>query len=117
MLTDKILDTIKQLLGGAMLSSDTSFDTDVLTHINFAINRLHQIGLPLANKFVCDSTSKWEDLIEDDSNLEMVKTYIYAKCKKVFDPPQSATHMQALNDIINETEWCICHELECGGDE
>lgn len=107
-MSDKIiLDTIKQLLGGAASASDDSFDTDILIQINFALNRLYQIGVPLADKFVCDKKSKWEDLIEEETNLDMIKTYIYAKVRKAFDPPQGSVAMQALNDLINETEWCI----------
>lgn len=110
-MSDKILQTIKSLLGGSDDPEDTTFDTDILIQINFAINRLHQLGLETATNFHCDSNTKWEALVEDETNLDMIKTYIYAKVKKVFDPPQNGTHMQALNDTINETEWCICHEL------
>lgn len=110
---DTILYTVTKLLGLSNVD-DGSFNVDILTQINFAINRLFQIGLNSARGFVCDENSKWEDLIEDSSNLQMIKSYIVAKVRKAFDPPQSSVHMQALNDVINETEWCICVATDPG---
>lgn len=116
-MSDYILQTIKKLRGCSDDPEDTSFDIDIVVWVNVAINRLYQMGLTTAKGFVCDKKAKWEDLVEEESNLEMVKGYIDAYVHKKFDPPQSATLMQALNETINEMEWCITHELECGGDQ
>ena len=39
--------------------------------------------------------------------LSFVKTYMYAKVKLIFDPPQSSAAVEALNKIASEQEWRI----------
>lgn len=98
-----ILGDMRALLIGN--ASDTSFDTDLIIYINMVIDVLYQLGIGPKGFSISGNTSKWGDLLGSNTQLEAVKTYMYLKIKKVFDPPQSATTMEALNSSINELEW------------
>ena len=105
-MNDSILITIKKLLG--LEDDDTSFDTDIITHINSFIPVLYQLGVgPSSGLLIEDSSSHWSDLLENEAQLALVKTWLYLRVRKVFDPPQSGTAMEALNSTINELEWRI----------
>ena len=103
---DSILITIKKSLG--IDTADTSFDSDIIMHINSFIPVLYQLGVgPSSGLLIEDSSSSWGDLLDNESKLALVKTWLYLRVRKVFDPPQSGTAMEALNSTINELEWRI----------
>lgn len=102
---DSILISIKKLIG--LDSDDQSFDTDVIMHINSAIDVLRQLGIPAENFYVEDNSATWGDYLPSSDLFQMVKTYIYMKVRKWFDPPQNGTAMEALNSSIAELEWRI----------
>lgn len=102
--TTSILTTTKKLLG--IFEADTSFDTDILIHINSVFSLLHQIGAsPLEGVTVGDKTAVWEIYIGDRMGLEMVKTYMYLKVRSWFDPPTTSFALEALRKQIEEFEW------------
>ena len=103
-MTDSILTSIKKLLG--MTEDYTSFDTDIIIHINTALMVLNQLGVGPSEGFrITDANDAWDDYIEEDDDLEAVKTYIYLKVKLVFDPPTNGAVMEALKQSIAEYEW------------
>lgn len=103
-MNDSILITIKKLLGIA--ADDTSFDVDVIVHINMAINVLLQLGVGPATGFsITGNTETWSDYISDMSKLEMVKTYIYLKVKLVFDPPAQSRVIESYENQIKELDF------------
>lgn len=102
---ESILRTIKDMLGPSACYS--AFDYDIMMHINMAINILFQLGVGDGSFSVTSEDQTWGDYIGDDPRLNMVKDYIYAKVRKVFDPPASSTVMTALNETISELEWRI----------
>ena len=103
-MNDSILTTIKKLLGIA--EDDTSFDTDVIVHINMAINVLFQLGVGPSTGFsITGATETWSDYISDMSKLEMVKTYIYLKVKLVFDPPAQSRVIESYENQIKELDF------------
>lgn len=106
-----ILTSIKKLLG---LAEDyTAFDTDIIIHINTVLMVLHQLGVGPEEGFTIKSVKdKWSDFVDDDANLEAIKTYIYLKVKLVFDPPQSGATMEALQNSIKEYEWRLNVQAE-----
>lgn len=102
---DNILNTIKKLLG---INEDYEyFDPDVLININSAFSVLAQLGVNDSKGFVADSESVWSDYIPKDENLEMIKSYIYLKVKKTFDPPSSSFVLDSIDSQIRELEWRI----------
>ena len=103
---DSILISIKKLIG--LDSEDTSFDLDIIMHINSAIDVLRQLGIEKDSDFyVEDDTAAWGDYLPSSDYFQLVKTYIYMKVRKWFDPPQNGTTMEALNASIAELEWRI----------
>lgn len=106
-----ILTSIKKLLG---LDEDyTAFDTDIIIHINTALMVLHQLGVGPEEGFqITNKKDKWDDFIDEDDNLEAVKTYIYLKTKMVFDPPQHGPTEDALKESIKEYEWRLNVQAE-----
>ena len=110
-----ILTSIKKLLGPT--EDDTSFDVDIIMHINSAFFRLNQLGVgPATGFFITDNTKTWEDFLESRTDLEAVKTYVYQKVRLVFDPPQSSFLVEAIKDSIKEFEWTINVQAEGGPD-
>lgn len=103
---NSILNSIKKLIG--LDSEDTSFDPDLILHINSAIDVLRQIGVKIDDGFyVEDGAAEWDDLIPQGYVLNQIKTYLWMKVRKWFDPPQNGTTMDALNTSIAELEWRI----------
>lgn len=104
---DSILLSVKKALG--MGADYTPFDPDIMMHLNSFIGALYQIGVnSAATTFITDEETLWTDLIpEGDTRLAMIKTYLYAKVRMVFDPPTSTAQMQALKEAASELEFRI----------
>lgn len=101
---ESVLESTKKKLG---LAKDyVAFDEDVLSHIGVAINTLEQLGVfaPGVHS-VEDYDYTWEQLLNGDGRLNMVKSYIYLKVKTLFDPDQSGFLVTARNDQLKEMEW------------
>ena len=103
---ESILTSIKKLLG---IDEDYEcFDADIIMYINSTFNSLSQLGVTEADNFsISDDTTCWDDFIEDEKFLGMIKTYIRAKVKGMFDPPDRSNVLDALNKEIAESEWRI----------
>ena len=103
---DSILNSIKKLLG---LTEDyEQFDPDIIIHINSAFMILNQLGVGPKDGFtIKDASSVWTDFIPENSNLELIKSYVYLKVRLLFDPPLSSVVAEAINRQINELEWRI----------
>lgn len=103
---ESILLTIKKLIGVG--DEDDSFDTDLIIHINSVFGILWQLGIgPYEGYSIEDATNVWSEFLPDKKYLNTVKTYMALKVKKVFDPPQNSSVMEALTNSINEYEWRI----------
>ncbi|QEQ93504.1 hypothetical protein SEA_GIRLPOWER_5 [Streptomyces phage GirlPower] len=99
-----ILNTTKKILG--LPETDTSFDLDVMTHINGILSVLTQVGIGPSNGFMIeDSTATWEDFVGGDPRLNMVKMYVYLRVRLVFDPPSTSFVIDSMNKQISEFEW------------
>lgn len=103
---DSILLTMRQLLGIYPVESNDAFDIDLIIHINSVFSILRQLGIgPSEGYAITGIEDKWSTFLGDTIQLELVKSYMYAKVKKVFDPPTSAALMNSLDSLINEFEW------------
>ena len=101
---DSILTSIKKLLGIA--EEYTQFDEDIIMHINSVFLNLTQLGVGPEEGFsIEDDTASWEDFIEDNVQLQAVKSYVYLKVKLLFDPPLSTSVIESTNRMIAELEW------------
>lgn len=100
-----ILTDIKSLLG--IVYDDTSFDNELIIHINTVLSILTQMGVgPEEGYSISNSYNMWSDFLTDMSKLEMIKSFVYLKVKLIFDPPTGAV-LEAYNNQIKELEWRI----------
>lgn len=103
---ESILITIKKLLG--LDGEDASFDTDIITHVNSFMPVLRQLGVDIPLGFyIEDASAIWADMLGSELLLATVKTWLYLRVRKIFDPPQNSTTMEAINTSIHELEWRI----------
>lgn len=102
---ESILVSIKKLLGVG--AEYTHFDMDVITHVNSIFSILAQAGVGPAEGFsISDDSAVWDDFIPSGTTTHlMVKSYVFMKCKLIFDPPTNSAHLQALKESIAEYEW------------
>ena len=101
---DSILMTIRKLVCGNPYADH--FDSDLLVHINACFSILNQLGVGPENGFVVtDETQSWSSYIADNYRLNMVKTYVTLKVKKIFDPPLTSSGLEAMDKEISELEW------------
>ena len=103
-MSESILNSIKKLLG--IDEAYEHFDADVIMHINTVFMILYQLGVGPSTPFsISDASAIWSDFLESATDLAGVKSYIYAKVRMVFDPPQSSAVAEALKANIAELEW------------
>lgn len=114
-MADEILTTIKEQLG--IQAADTSFDSELLVHINSVFMILAQLGVGDESGIVVDSSTKWSDVIEEGSNLSGVKSYVFIKVKLIFDTPSSSFVVEELKNNAREYEWRIINQAEEGGED
>lgn len=99
-----ILTSIKKLLGIAEDYSE--FDEDIIMHINTVFLNLTQLGVgPTEGFSIEDDTTEWDEFINDNAQLQAVKSYMYLKVKLLFDPPLSSSVIESMNRMIAELEW------------
>lgn len=115
-MNDSILLSIRKLIGPG--GDHEFFDTDYVIHINSAIMVLRQLGIgPKTGYAITGTTETWSDYLGDQIDMvESVKSYIYLKVKKMFDPPASGTMAEAMNSMINELEWRLNVAVDPGED-
>lgn len=99
-----ILNSVKKVLGVA--EDYDVFDVDILMHINSTFTTLQQLGIGPENGFsIEDKNTEWDEYLDEDLNLNSVKTYMYLKVRLLFDPPDSSYARQAMADQVREIEW------------
>ena len=100
-----ILKTIRRMMGPD--EDYEYFDTDLIIHINSAFARLCELGVGPEQPFYITGTEEtWYDFI-DPEYCERVKQYVYLSVKNVFDPPSSASVMNAYKEQIEKLEWLM----------
>ena len=113
---ESILETISKLLGVQV--SEDYFETDILIHINTALERLCQLGVGPDKPYkITGTTETWTDFMPNMSNFEAVKTYIYLYVRLIFDPPTSGFVTTAIQEEINKLEWNLNVQAENESDD
>lgn len=103
-MSDSILTSTKKALG--ILEDYTAFDVDILMHINSVFSILNQLGIGPADGFMIeDSTPTWVDFLEEDSRLNLVKSYVYLRVRLLFDPPTTSYLIDSTRKQSEEFEW------------
>lgn len=99
-----ILRTVRKICG--LAADDSSFDLDLLIHINAALSILAQLGIgPAEGLEVEADTVTWEDLFGTDPLVGSIRTYICLRVRMYFDPPQTSFHINAINEQLRELEF------------
>lgn len=110
-MNDSILNTIKRLIGGYI--EGDAFDQELIIDINSAMSVLTQLGVGPEEGFaITGSTETWNDYVGDRSDIEMVKTYIYAKVRLMFDPPTNSFLVDSMKKLCDEFEWRLNVAIE-----
>ena len=78
-MNDSVLNTIKQMLG--ITEEQTDFDTDIIIHINTVFNILHQLGVTKDWIQIDGPSTKWEDVVEDISKVNLKQKNILPESK------------------------------------
>lgn len=100
-----ILKTVRRMIGPD--EDYEYFDTDLIIHINSAFSRLCQLGVGPETPFRITGTEEtWNEFLPD-GYLEDVKQYMYLYVKQIFDPPASASVMNAYQAQLDKLEWLL----------
>lgn len=103
-LEESILNTIKKMIGGSAEGYD-HFDTDIIVHINTALNILNQLGVGKQGFYITGDTEKWGDFYSG-TDLNGVQQYVYLRVRQIFDPPQGGGGLSnTISDTIDMLEW------------
>lgn len=109
-----ILKGVKKTLG--LGEGNDAFDHDVITHTNTAFFTLYQLGIgPEGGFAISDDTEQWDDFAGRGVNLAVlnaIQTYIYLRVRLLFDPPETAHHIQAAKEQKDELESRLLTERE-----
>lgn len=106
-----ILLSVKKVIGQG--PADTSFDTDIIMHINSGFFKLKQLNVFQTPYTISDSTATWSDCLgEDEDRLCAVKTYISLYVRYIFDPNSNGTLHKALKDELTEMEHRFLYECD-----
>ena len=82
------------------------FDQDIIMYINSVFSVLTQLGIgPSEGFLILDKSATWAEYLEDNKQIEMVRSYMYLKVRLLFDPPTSTGVMDSFNNMIKEYEW------------
>lgn len=87
-MTEGIIVTIRKAMG--LNEDDSSFDTDLLIHVNSAIVTLNQNGI--GQSIMINDTTTWQELKKEgreksDEAFPMLVGYVKLFTKLLFDPP------------------------------
>ena len=99
---ENILASVKKSCGIA--SDYTAFDTDIIMHINGVFAQLNQLGFGPVDSFRIETGDETWDDYYIDPRFDMVRSYMYAKIRYIFDPPTGSLQT-ALKELIDEYEW------------
>lgn len=100
---ESILTSVKKALHIA--EADTAFDPEIVMHINAAFSTLHQLGVgPIEGFAIVDATPTWDTFLLGDDRYNFIPTYVYLKVRLIFDPPQTAHLLNAIEGQCSELE-------------
>lgn len=111
-MNDSVLISIKKLLG--LGEEQTDFDQDIIMHINTVLANLVQMGVgPEEGCMITGNTETWASITGGNKKIEQIKSYVYLKVRKLFDPPANPTLMENIEKSASELEWRMY--IEKGG--
>lgn len=107
---DSILDVTKLLCG--LDPEDTSYDLEIITHINTVFFVLSSLGVGPANGFsIIGKSAKWTEFI-GEQHIHAVRSYMGLKVRMLFDPPATGPATQAMERQASHLEWLLNIDAE-----
>ena len=101
---ESILISIKKLLPVPLDVKD--FDDELIMDINSILTILTQMGIgPVEGFTITDETQLWDEFETDINQQSMIRTYVYLRTKKLFDPPTNGTVTQSIDNQLKELEY------------
>ena len=109
-----ILTDIKKLFG--IPETVTSFDSDLIIHINSVFTILNQLSVGPVDGFkITGSSEEWDSFLPEGEQLELVKTYIFLKVKLMFDiSTMTSPLIDVIKHQISECEWRLNAAVDPG---
>lgn len=100
-----ILDSVKKVIG--MDPSYTTFDIDIIMHINTQFSKLYNLGVGPKNAAfeIEDKNATWSDFLQGKTNINMAKTYVCMAVRLIFDPPPTSFGIDAIRKELEELGW------------
>lgn len=103
---ESILKSTKKML--SIGDDDSSFDQDILTHINGAFSHLQQLGIgPAAGYAITDDSDEWVDFLSEEVStpiISAVKVNVFLQVRLLFDPPASSYVLTAMEKQLQESD-------------
>jgi len=101
-----IYDDIKDILG----VPDESFKESLLVFINGALDIMNQAGAGRPVLLTTETT--WNDFqdpeqVEGNKSFNIVRSYVWLRCKAMFDPPANPSTLSRLKELEDEYIWRI----------
>lgn len=103
-----ILEDVKKTLG--LLTDNLGFDLDLLIFLNSSKVTLVQLGV-IEMEIDIDEETEWPTFANPLVG-DLVKHYLNAKARQLFDPMASETIADTIDASITELEGRLMHELE-----
>lgn len=105
-----ILASTKKVLG---IGDNTSFDEDILMHINSTFFTLNQLGVgPVDGYRIEDASADWDAFLPEGKLQDACKTYMFLKVRMLFDPPATSYLLDSMEKQLEQQEWRINVERE-----
>ena len=101
-----IYNDIKDILG----VPDESFKESLLVFINGALDIINQAGAGQPVLLTTETT--WNDFkdteqVEGNKSFNLVRSYVWLRCKTMFDPPANPSTLTRLKELEEEYIWRI----------
>lgn len=97
---------------------DDGFDQELIIHTNTALMTLSQLGIgPQGGMFITGAEDTWASVVEGDTEIEGVKTYVGLKVKMVFDTTLPSHVVESMKNVCAELEWRLNVHAEGAFDE
>lgn len=107
---EKVLDGVKLYLD--ILPENKEFDDTLLTYVNDNMSYVTQdIGIGPNEGIKVDKNTLWSEIIPSDL-FHDVRTLVALRIKLVFDPPQVAAVISAIERQIDEVEWRLANRAD-----
>lgn len=101
-----IYEDIKDILG----VPDESFKESLLVFINGALDIMNQAGA--GRPVLLTTETQWDDFkdpaqVEGNKSFNLVRSYVWLRCKTMFDPPTNPSTLSRLKELEEEYIWRI----------